>query len=263
MPLIQNSLQRPASRRYFEIAIICALILEADADDDGPLYDKAASDRNAYLTGAISRHNVILTHMPGIGTANAAAVTANCQISFLNIRLMIIVGICGAIPFKLNSAEIMLSNVIISDGVVQYDFQRRLLKRFMRKDMLLNSLSKLNAEIHALLTKLKGRVAHNRLFKATYRYVADKKLCVKCGCNGPLVPRSRLEQNTPPPIMHFGLVALSDTVIKSGEERDTIARFPCVVIKGAYNYADSHKTKVWQRYAAATAAACMKAFLNH
>ncbi|KAL2128280.1 hypothetical protein VTI74DRAFT_9392 [Chaetomium olivicolor] len=39
--------------------------------------------------------------------------------------------------------------------------------------------------------------------------------------------------------------------------------FPCVVIKGACDYADSHKTKAWQRYAAATAAACMKAFLGH
>jgi nucleoside phosphorylase len=39
--------------------------------------------------------------------------------------------------------------------------------------------------------------------------------------------------------------------------------FPCVVIKGACDYADSHKAKAWQRYAAATAAACMKAFLGY
>ncbi|KEY74844.1 hypothetical protein S7711_09938 [Stachybotrys chartarum IBT 7711] len=38
--------------------------------------------------------------------------------------------------------------------------------------------------------------------------------------------------------------------------------FPCIIIKGACNYADSHKTKKWQRYAAATAAACAKAFLE-
>ncbi|KAF5610782.1 hypothetical protein F25303_14521, partial [Fusarium sp. NRRL 25303] len=37
---------------------------------------------------------------------------------------------------------------------------------------------------------------------------------------------------------------------------------PCIVIKGACDYADSHKSKVWQRYAAATAAACAKAFLR-
>jgi hypothetical protein len=38
--------------------------------------------------------------------------------------------------------------------------------------------------------------------------------------------------------------------------------FPCIVIKGACDYADSHKTKKWQRYASATAAACAKAFLE-
>lgn len=67
--------------------------------------------------------------------------------------------------------------------------------------------------------------------------------------------------------------------MKSGQDRDEIAaregviafemegagvwdNFPCVVIKGVCDYADSHKNKDWQKYAAATAAACMKAFLE-
>lgn len=60
--------RRPATRADFEIAIICALLIEADAvvalfdhcwDDDGPVYDKAAGDLNAYSIGAIGRHNVV------------------------------------------------------------------------------------------------------------------------------------------------------------------------------------------------------------
>ncbi|KEY74083.1 hypothetical protein S7711_10326 [Stachybotrys chartarum IBT 7711] len=68
--------------------------------------------------------------------------------------------------------------------------------------------------------------------------------------------------------------------MKSGEERDDVAKrdgvigfemesagiwdvFPCIVIKGVCDYADSHKIKLWQRYAAATAAACTKAFLEY
>lgn len=68
--------------------------------------------------------------------------------------------------------------------------------------------------------------------------------------------------------------------MKSGEERDNIARresviifemegagvwdtFPYIVIKGACDYTDSYKTKVWRRYAAATTAAYTKAFLEH
>jgi nucleoside phosphorylase len=67
--------------------------------------------------------------------------------------------------------------------------------------------------------------------------------------------------------------------MKSGEHRDALARtekvigfemegavisdnLPCVVIKRVCDYADSHKNKVWQDYAAATAASCAKAFLD-
>jgi nucleoside phosphorylase len=74
-------------------------------------------------------------------------------------------------------------------------------------------------------------------------------------------------------------MASGDAVMKSGEDRDRIAvaegiiafemegagvwdSFPCSIIKGACDYADSHRSKVWQRYAAATAAACAKALLN-
>jgi nucleoside phosphorylase len=37
---------------------------------------------------------------------------------------------------------------------------------------------------------------------------------------------------------------------------------PCVIIKGICDYSDSHKDKWWQEYAAITAAACTKTFLE-
>jgi nucleoside phosphorylase len=37
--------------------------------------------------------------------------------------------------------------------------------------------------------------------------------------------------------------------------------FPCLVIRGICDYADSHKNKIWQPYAAATAAAFAKELL--
>jgi hypothetical protein len=39
--------------------------------------------------------------------------------------------------------------------------------------------------------------------------------------------------------------------------------FPCAVIRGICDYADSHKNKSWQSYAAATAAAVAKEILSH
>ena len=38
--------------------------------------------------------------------------------------------------------------------------------------------------------------------------------------------------------------------------------FPCLVIRGICDYADSHKSKQWQGYAAATAAAYTKGLFS-
>ncbi|UPK92991.1 hypothetical protein LCI18_003926 [Fusarium solani-melongenae] len=311
---------RPNSRRGFETAIICALPLEADAvealfdrhwDDDGPPFNKAPGDPNAYSTGVIGRHNVVLAYMPGMGKANAATVASNCRASFPSIRLALVVGVCGVVPFGPHKEEIVLGDVIISEGIVQYDFGRQLPGRFIRKDTLGDALGRPNQEIRSALTKLKtlrGRQqlgskvagyldvlrqepelraeypgsANDKLFKASYSHAENQQSCEQLGCDGELVPRSRLKAigADPMPAIHSGLMASGDSVMKSGEDRDRIAAedgiiafemegagvwdsFPCIVIKGACDYADSHKSKVWQRYAAATAAACMKAFLSH
>ncbi|KAK6823546.1 purine and uridine phosphorylase [Apiospora arundinis] len=122
--------------------MICALVHEADAaealfahhwDDDGPPYDKAIGDPNAYSTGAIGRHNVVLAHMPGMGKANAAAVAAHCRISFPNIRLAMVVGVCGVVSLSRDGHKVVLGDVVISNGVIQYDLGRRLPERFIRK----------------------------------------------------------------------------------------------------------------------------------
>ncbi|RDA90315.1 hypothetical protein CP533_0394 [Ophiocordyceps camponoti-saundersi (nom. inval.)] len=310
---------RPTDRREFEVAIICALTTEADAvealfdrywDDEGPPYDKASGDPNAYSTGCIGRHNVVLAHMPTMGKASAAAVASNCCASFPNIKLALVVGVCGTIPFMPGTNdEIVLGDVIISDGVVQYDFGRRLPERFVRYDTLLDSLGRPNTEIRSLLAKLKGvrsqkvlrgkiishinklaedpamkvkypGVQHDLLFESTYRHLSVDITCEDCGCSGQLVYRSRLKEEMPQPAVHFGLLASGDSVMMDGEERDSMARqeniigfemegagvwdrFPCIVIKGACDYADSHKPMGWQKYAAATAAACAKAFLDY
>lgn len=308
---------RPASRLGFEVAIICALAIEADAVealfdqywDEDHSFGKSPGDPNAYTTGFIGRHNVVLAHMPGMGKANAAIVASHCQTSYRNIKLALIVGVCGVVPIVANNnTEIILGDIIISKSVVQYDFGRRLPERFVRKDTLLDSLGRPNLEIRALLGKLEGRRgrmmlnkkitghlmelqkeadlqaqypgnSYDKLFDASFRPLSDGKTCEECKCDGQLMPRTRLEQQGIQPAVHFGLIASGDTVMKSGTERDEIARqegiigfemesagvwdiFPCIVIKGACDYADSHKTKRWQRYAAATAAACAKAFLE-
>ena len=98
---------RPSQRKDFEIAIICALRSEADAvealfdifwDDDGKSYGKASGDPNAYTTGVIGSHNVVLAYMPGMGKGIAASVASSFRCSFEGIKLALVVGICGGVP---------------------------------------------------------------------------------------------------------------------------------------------------------------------
>ena len=74
------------------------------------------------------------------------------------------------------------------------------------------------------------------------------------------------------PSVHFGDIASSNQLQISAVERNRVQQehhvicfemeaagvmdeYPCVVIRGICDYADSHKNKGWQNYAAATAAA--------
>ncbi|ETS03756.1 purine and uridine phosphorylase [Trichoderma reesei RUT C-30] len=116
---------------------------------------------------------------------------------------------------------------------------------------------------------------------------AARAFCSNLLCDeGQLVVRQRLEwkktltpEDAQCPEIFIGCVASGDTVMKSGEHRDQIAiprdiiafemegagawdEVPCVVVKGVCDYADSHKNKRWQPFAAATAASVMKAMLG-
>ncbi|KAM0257685.1 hypothetical protein ACHAQJ_004250 [Trichoderma viride] len=304
---------------------MCALTLEADAvvalldhnweDYYGSGYGKAIGDPNAYSTGFMGRHNVVIAHMAGMGkgaAAAAAAAAANCKASFPNIKLALVVGICGAVPFLpgiKERREIILGDIIVSEGIIQFDFGRKNPDGFTRKSTPQDSLGRPSFEVRGFLAKLKSYHSQNkmqkrmnkyldmlqeipflnarypgvhddRLFKQTYQHINDTMECGFDRCRCELVSRNRLAQGATKPAIHFGLMASGDTVMKFGEERDKLAQrdqvlgfemegagvwdnFSSVmVIKGACDYADSHKTKVWQNYAAATAAACTKALLD-
>ncbi|TVY65369.1 5'-methylthioadenosine/S-adenosylhomocysteine nucleosidase [Fusarium oxysporum f. sp. cubense] len=116
-------------------------------------------------------------------------------------------------------------------------------------------------------------------------------LCLTTGCSTKkLLPRRRLTlrqrleaqgvlTNIQEPLVFLGGVASGDTVMKSGTNRDQVAEaqniiafemegsgvweeLPSLIIKGVCDYADSHKDKRWQNFAAATAAAAMRAVLQ-
>ncbi|KAI5460988.1 hypothetical protein BGZ63DRAFT_446076 [Mariannaea sp. PMI_226] len=341
--LVPRTGSATTQRRYldedFEIAIICALPLEYDAvslvlDD---VWDEHGG-QNSYKAGRIGRHNVILALLSGIGKASAASTAASIRLSYRCLRLAFLVGICGGVP-QTGATEILLGDVVISKGLVQYDFGRQYPQRFECKDGLEDSTSYrpdkdvrnqlrmfettdgrrwLCKRTGDLLTQLQIKAtqqecgerydypgtAEDKLFEPTYRHKhrvspecacnsdsmcndAVKSSCNDLGCNEEhVVPRTRLEvkrksqsKEAQEPAIHVGLVGSGDSVIKSGEHRDMIAQtkgiiafemegagvaeeIPCVVIKGVCDYADCHKNKKWQEFAAATAASALKATLE-
>ncbi|KAF2193057.1 purine and uridine phosphorylase [Zopfia rhizophila CBS 207.26] len=81
--------------------------------------------------------------------------------------------------------------------------------------------------------------------------------------------------------VHYGLIASGNQVIKDAKFRDSLNKslggnmlcvemeaaglmndFPCIIIRGICDYADSEKNKDWQEHAAAVAAACAKELLE-
>lgn len=116
---------------------------------------------------------------------------------------------------------------------------------------------------------------HDRLFEASYTHNGGKT-CKKCDTTQII---NREPRKLPGPRIHYGTIGSSNKVIKNSQERDKlresvgvlcvemeaaglIEAFPCLVIRGISDYADSHKNKGWQPYAAAAAAAYMKELLS-
>ncbi|EHK17626.1 uncharacterized protein TRIVIDRAFT_160183 [Trichoderma virens Gv29-8] len=95
--------------------------------------------------------------------------------------------------------------------------------------------------------------------------------------------KTKAIQRTPRDMrVHYGLIASGNQVIKSATHRDKLNKdlsgkllciemeaaglmnnFPCIIIRGICDYADSHKNKDWQEYAAAIAAAFAKELLGY
>ncbi|RSL70126.1 hypothetical protein CEP53_001966 [Fusarium sp. AF-6] len=157
----------------------------------------------------------------------------------------------------------------------------------MPPPVLLNALGKLQAEhefedpkimglLQGLIRKyprMKKHYVHqgdenDRLFSSDYEH-SGGSTCDACDSSQEV---ERPERETTDPEIHYGTVA-SDNV-KDATIRDTLLQcvgeeclcvemeaaglmntFPCLVIRGICDYADSHKNDRWQRYAAATAAA--------
>lgn len=188
-----------------------------------------------------------------------------------------------------------------NSGVVQYDFGKTVAEgKFILNGslnappaILLKAVNVLQARhnigSHGLMHNLsvmetmkhRSKYTHqgaenDKLFEAEYEHVGEYAACERCDASH-LV--SRTARGTIEPVVHYGTIASGNQVMRHGVTRDRWGReldilcfemeaaglmndFPCLVVRGICDYADSHKNKRWQEYAAATAAAYGKTILQ-
>jgi nucleoside phosphorylase len=297
------------SHGNYTVGWICALALEMAAaklmlDSIHPSLPRPPTDQNTYILGNIGDHNIVIACLPSGAYGNVSAATVAMQLlsTFHSIRFGLMVGIGGGVPSS--NADIRLGDIVVSQpadtsgGVIQYDLGKALSGgQFQRTGMLnrppkvlLTALATLQAHhftedsrvfefISDVQAKIKSRTAANfaRPTKSDFLYQTEydhraSATCIDCDKSKLTLRPSRDHEE---PVIHYGLIASGNQVVKDGKQRDQLAQelgvlcvemeaaglmndFPCLVIRGICDYADSHKNKEWQGYAAAVAAAYAK-----
>src|SRR5215469_6351312 len=184
-------------------------------------------------------------------------------------------------------------------GVVQYDFRKTTPSGVTRTGflnmpptILLHALTQLKSNhivgknsLQKYLSPLCKKPAFQRgladpdiLYEASFNHVEDTtSTCQSCGEDRVV---KRQQRDSDDIIVHCGTIASGNGVMRDGTTRDKVSselggvlcfemeaaglmnNFPCLVIRGICDYADSHKNKSWQGYAAGVAAACAKELLS-
>ena len=237
-----------------------------------------------------------------IGTNSAAAVATQLQAAFKGIRFGLMVGIGGGVPSAgadIRLGDVVVSQPQGSfGGVVQYDLGRTTPNGLERigslnspPQILLSAVSTVRANAMLIESTLSGylstleripafqrsRAGPDILFKIAYNHKRGDT-CDQCSIKSQQ-PRL-LRESGAEVTVHYGTIASGNQVMKDPAKRDTISaelggvlcfemeaaglmnNFPCLVIRGISDYADTHKNYQWQAYAAGAAAAYAKELLS-
>jgi nucleoside phosphorylase len=235
-----------------------------------------------------------------MGIGPAASVAMQMKSTFPAIRFGLMVGIGGGVPGKqadIRLGDVVVSQPGKGHGgVIQYDFGKSTPSGFVRTGFLnspppillgavtklrsnqrrgRNSLSPHLSKLSKLADFARDTAGSDVLFKAESKHAGEDG-CASCVAEEK-IKREERRDNTP--VVHYGTIASGNQVMRNGVDRDEISsefggvlcfemeaaglmnNFPCLVIRGICDYADSHKNKRWQPYAAGTAAAYAKELL--
>lgn len=187
-------------------------------------------------------------------------------------------------------------------GVVQYDKGKGetggkfVVKGLLNQPpaLLLHTLAQLRAR-HAMRPSkvpdyIKEAIGRNPIMEESGFILPTEPDCLYCSvcdkdienpaadCEGFHAKRKQRKNNNP--MVHYGVIASANQVVKDAAVRDRLRdefdalcvemeaaglmnEFPSLVIRGICDYADVHKNDAWHAYAAMTAAAYAKEFLQY
>ncbi|UKZ64402.1 uncharacterized protein TrAtP1_005618 [Trichoderma atroviride] len=288
-------------RNEYTIGWVCALSTELTAatamlDSEHELPSNPPGDKNVYTLGSIGKHNIVIACLPKgkQGTTSAAVVATQMLESFSSIKFGLMIGVGGGIPTK--DHDIRLGDVVVSTptsmfpGVVQLDLGKAIEGGGFERigslnnppNILLAALQRLETRHEMKGSKIKKYVDQmikkwTNLKQKYNRNDSMKDVLFASDDITKVIDREPRDGVK----VHYGLIASGNKVIKDATLRDTINgnlnhhvlcvemeaaglmdNFPCLVIRGICDYADSYKNDDWQGFAAATAAAFAKELLS-
>jgi nucleoside phosphorylase len=236
-----------------------------------------------------------------IGNNPAATVATQMRATFKELRFGLMVGVGGGVPsreadIRLGDVVVSQPDQLFS-GVVQYDAGKTTSSGFDRTgslnsppQILLAAVARVRAnelrgrsrlsEYASKLERIpefqRSKTGCDVLFEAGYNHKDDLS-CESCSTDR---QQARTQRESDDVIVHYGTIASGNQEMKDAAERNRVSEklggvlcfemeaaglmntFPCLIIRGICDYADSHKNKRWEAYAAGMAAAYAKELLS-
>ncbi|KAF3909963.1 hypothetical protein ABW20_dc0106287 [Dactylellina cionopaga] len=221
------------------------------------------NDDNTYTLGKVGAHNVVIARPAEYGTNSAAYTAANMELEEVRPGLQ---------SSKIHKKKIFDLETLWSGflNIRIHDFEEGEMVNYLQE-----ALERMPKTKKLKMYHFPGW-DKDQLFKADYSHKENTRDCSACD---PDKREGRIDRETNDPVVHYGLIASGNTVMRSAQRRDELRdkekvvcfemeaaglmnNFPCLVVRGICDYSDDHKNDRWQPYAALTAAAYAKDLLR-
>lgn len=226
-----------------------------------------------------SVHKVALG-LCGMGNNKASIRAMAMQNHFPYIESIIMVGIAGGVPSPYNvNKHIRLGDVVVSEGIIQYDF----VKETNEKVICRSATAKPSAKLLEALEAIKVKEYEEIYSWKSYIDIYAKKRFAKPDYGdilhdhtGKIIPHPNDAVRDCYPKIFYGKIASANTLLKNFERRQQLSEefgilavemeasgiadatwemgIGYLVIRGICDYCDDYKNDDWQDYAAMMAA---------